>query len=60
MSFEVIQKVGKYQYIYLAVGYLNDGGKPRQHRTPIGKIDPATGEKVYKQSYIDKCKADGN
>ncbi|MDR0684713.1 MAG: hypothetical protein LBF83_06265 [Spirochaetaceae bacterium] len=63
MSFEVIQKVGKYQSIYLADGYRNDGGKPRQHRTPIGKIDPVTGEKVYKkvykQSYIDKWKADG-
>jgi transposase len=59
MSFEVVQKVGKYQYIYLADGYRNERGEPRQHRTPIGKIDPATGEKVYKQSHIDKCRADG-
>jgi hypothetical protein len=26
MSFEVIQKVGKYQYIYLADGYRNESG----------------------------------
>jgi transposase len=59
MSFEVIQKVGKHQYIYLADGYRNSEGKLRQRRTPIGKVDPVTGEKIYKQSYVEKCKEEG-
>lgn len=59
MSYEVVQKIGKHQYIYLAKGYRNVDGKPRQKRIPIGKIDPKTGEKIYKQSYIESCKAEG-
>ena len=46
MSYEVIQKVGRHQYIYLAEGYRNENGQPRQKRRPIGKIDPVTGQKV--------------
>ena len=42
MSYEVIQKVGRHQYIYLAEGYRNENGQPRQKRRPIGKIDPVT------------------
>ena len=45
MSYEVIQKVGRHQYIYLAEGYRNENGQPRQKRRPIGKIDPVTGQK---------------
>lgn len=52
MSYEVIQKVGTYQYIYLAEGYRNENGQPRQKRRPIGKIDPVTGEKIYKPEYL--------
>ncbi len=48
MSYEVIPKVGRNQYIYLAEGYRNENGQPRQKRRPIGKIDPVTGQKVYK------------
>lgn len=52
MSYEVIQKVGRHQYIYLAEGYRNENGQPRQKRKPIGKIDPVTGEKIYKPEYL--------
>ncbi len=38
MSYEVIQKGGKYQYIYLGEGYRNENGQPRQKHKPIGKI----------------------
>lgn len=52
MSCEVIPKVGRHQYIYLAEAYRNENGQPRQRRKPIGKIDPMTGEKVYKPEYL--------
>ena len=38
MSYEVIQRVGKYQYIFLATGYRSQDGKVRQKRIPIGKV----------------------
>ncbi len=56
MSYEVIQKVGIYQYIYLAEGYRNEHGQPRQRRRPIGKIDPVTGQKIYKPEYLEQIK----
>ena len=59
MSYEVIQKVGTHQYIYLAEGYLNENGKPRQKRKPIGKIDPVTGQKIYKPEYLEELKSRG-
>lgn len=59
MSFEVIQTVGKYQYIYLAEEYRNADGLPRQKRTVIGKIDLKTGQKNYKQFYLDQMQLAG-
>ena len=63
MSYEVIQRVGKYQYIFLATGYRDQNGKVRQKRVPIGKVDPETGRKFYKPEYSaqnqkDKVEAD--
>ena len=52
MSYEVIQRVGKYQYIFLATGYRSQDGKVRQKRIPIGKVDPETGRKIYKPEYL--------
>jgi len=60
MSFEVIQKVGRYQYIYLAEGFRNKDGQSRQKRRPIGKIDPETGHKVYKAEYLEELRISGN
>jgi len=59
MSYEVIQKVGQYQYIYLAEGFRNKDGQVRQKRRPIGKIDPKTGQKVYKPEYLDELRLAG-
>lgn len=59
MSYEVVQKVGKYQYIYLAEGYRNHDGQPRQNRRSIGKIDPKTGRKVYKPEYLEELRLAG-
>lgn len=59
MSFEVVQKVGKYQYVYLAEGYRDENGKPRQKRRPIGKVDPATGKKIYKPEYLEELRSRG-
>lgn len=59
MSYEVIQKVGIYQYIYLAEGYRNENGQPRQKRKSIGKIDPITGQKIYKPEYLEQLKRSG-
>ncbi len=59
MSYEVIQRVGRYQYIYLADGYRNSEGQVRQNRRPIGKINPKTGQKVYKPEYLEERRRAG-
>ena len=52
MSYEVIQRVGKYQYIFLATVYRNQDGKVCQKRVPIDKVDPETRGKIYKPEYL--------
>jgi transposase len=59
MSYEVIQRVGRYQYIYLADGYRNSEGQVRQNRRPSGKINPKTGQKVYKPEYLEERRLAG-
>jgi len=46
------QKVGDKIYLYESVSYRNSDGKPRNKRVPIGKIDPVTGNPVYKPEYL--------
>jgi len=59
VSYEFIQKVGKYSYIYLVEAYRNEKGEPRQRRTPIGKVDPKTGKTSYKPWYLEQLRAAG-
>lgn len=59
VSYEVIQRVGQYQYIYLADGYRNNEGQVRQKRRSIGKINPQTGQKVYKPEYLEELRLAG-
>jgi transposase len=59
MSYEVIQKVGQYQYIYLAEGFRNKDGQVRQKRRSIGKIDSKTGQKIYKPEYLEELRLAG-
>jgi hypothetical protein len=52
MSSIVRQKVGDKIYLYESVSYRNAEGKPRNKRVPVGKINPATGNPVYKPDYL--------
>lgn len=54
MSSIVRQKVGKHIYLYESESYRNKEGKPRNKRVSIGKIDPKTGNPVYKQEYLQR------
>jgi hypothetical protein len=51
MAYILRQKVGNHVYLYEAVSYRNENGKPRSKRVPIGKLD-AAGQPVYKSEYI--------
>ncbi|MDD2402891.1 MAG: IS1634 family transposase [Clostridia bacterium] len=52
MSSIIKQKVGNKIYLYESVSYRNTDGKPRNKRTPIGKIDSVTGDPIYKPEYL--------
>jgi len=45
MVSEVQYKVSNHTYIYQNTSYRNKKGQPRNKHTPIGKIDPTTGQK---------------
>jgi hypothetical protein len=55
----VKQKVNGHTYLYESKSYRNEEGKPRSKKTIIGKIDPATGNAIYKKEYLDRMKAAG-
>ena len=57
MSCIVKQKVGNHIYLYESISYRNKDGKPRNKRTPIGKIDLITGQPKYKPEYLDRMAA---
>lgn len=59
MSFVFEQKMGKHTYVFEATAYRDENGKPRNKRTPIGKIDPHTGLRVYKKDYLERMEVDG-
>lgn len=48
------QRIGKRSYLYESVSFRDANGKPRNKKTPIGKIDPITGRVIYKQNYLDR------
>lgn len=54
MSSIVRQKVGKYIYLYESFSYRDSSGQPRNHKKPVGKIDPISGHPVYKPEYIER------
>ena len=51
MSSIVKVKVGKNTYLYESVSYRDENGDPRNNRKLIGKINPNTGQRVFKQEY---------
>lgn len=59
MASIVRQKVGNRTYLYESVSYRNAEGKPRNRRVPIGKIDPTSGQLIYKPDYLARMAASG-
>ena len=55
----VRQKVGDKIYLYESVSYRNAEGQPRNRRVLIGKVDPATGQPVYKPEDVARMTAAG-
>lgn len=60
MAYIIEQRVGKHVYLYECVSYRNENGDPRSTRVPIGKIDPANGERRYKPEYLDRVATEGS
>ena len=54
MASIVRNKVGKYTYLYESESFRDENGKPQTRKVSIGKIDPKTGEPVYKPEYLAK------
>lgn len=59
MTSIIRQKVGDKIYLYESVSFRNADGKPRNKRVPIGKIDPKTGNPVYKPEYLARMAEEG-
>ncbi|MDI9471111.1 MAG: hypothetical protein QM296_13065 [Bacillota bacterium] len=59
MAYEFIQKSGKHTYICLGRAYRDEKGRPRSKREYIGKIDPETGERIYKAEYLKRLEQEG-
>jgi transposase len=59
MSSIIQQKIGKYVYLYESSSFRNEDGKPRNTRKIIGKIDPLTGNYIYKAEYIERMAQNG-
>jgi transposase len=47
-------KSGKYIYLYESESYRDEEGKVRNKRRIVGKVDPITGQHVYKPEYIEE------
>ena len=60
MSSIVRQKVGNKLYLYESTSFRNAEGKPRNNRVLIGKVDPVTGNPVYKPEYLQRMAANGS
>ncbi len=56
MSSIVRNKVGNNVYLYESVSYRDKDGKPQTRKTSIGKIDPVTGDPIYKSEYLDRVR----
>ena len=59
MSFTYELNVGKYRYVYEATSYRNEKGDSRNKAVIIGKVDQNTGQRIYKDDYIDRMKKAG-
>jgi len=59
MSFVFEQKMGGHIYLFEATSYRNEKGQPRNKRIPIGKVNPQTGQRVYKKEYLERMETAG-
>ena len=53
MSAIITSKSGNHTYIYESESYREDG-KVKNRRRIIGKVDPATGNHIYKPEYLER------
>jgi hypothetical protein len=56
MASIVRNKVGNHTYLYESESYRDSDGKPQTRKTSIGKIDPVTGESVFKPEYLERVR----
>ncbi len=59
MSYLYDQKVGNKKYVYLITGYRDQSGKVRQNRKIVGKVDPASGNRIFKSECIELIRSAG-
>jgi hypothetical protein len=48
------QHIGKHTYLYESISYRDESGRPRNRKTKIGKLNPATGEAIYIPEYLER------
>ena len=54
MTAFIKSKSGKYVYLYESESFRDQEGKVKNRRRIIGKVDPVTGQYVYKPEYIEE------
>jgi transposase len=59
MSSITQQTVGNNTYLYESHSFRDGQGRPRNHKTRIGKIDRKTGRAVYTEEYADRMREAG-
>jgi len=61
MSYIARVPVGKYVYLYERDSYRDktDGKVKTRSAKPVGKLDPATGQPIYKPEYLERMKKAG-
>jgi len=55
----VRKKIGNQIYLYESHSYRNEEGKPRTRRKLVGKIDPSSGEPIFKPEYLEEMESNG-
>ena len=56
MASIVKNKVGNHVYLYESESYRDMDGKPQTRKISIGKLDPVTGEAIYKPEYLERVR----
>ena len=59
MASIVKNKVGNHTYLYESESYRDADGKPQTRKISIGKLDPVTGEPIYKPEYLERVRGTG-